>query len=70
MSARPKLAVVNADAQRSPEGAWLALSSEIEALEARLSQLRAARAALKPEIMEGMKMWGLSDQQLTQALRK
>ena len=48
---------------------WLSLTAEIERTERRLYALRNERQALKPEIMGGMRKWGMSDELITGELR-
>ena len=51
--------------QPTLEQEWLALSTEIRALEQRAFQLRSQRQAIKADIMRNMRLWGVSDELLT-----
>lgn len=63
------LRVVEPEALVTPQQQWLAMSAEIAAVEARAKRLRATRAMLKVGIMSELGTWGLSDDQVTAALR-
>jgi hypothetical protein len=62
-----KLRIVEPPA--STQTRWLELSAQIEQAEALARDLRLARRALKVELMSGMGTWGMSDDQVTEALK-
>jgi hypothetical protein len=58
------------DTPPTTQSRWLELSAQIEQAETLARDLRLARRALKVELMSGMGSWGMSDDQVTDALRK
>lgn len=67
---KPALRSVKPDEKPTPAQAWLSLSAEIRMCEQRLFRLQSERRSLKPEIMRGMRKWGLSDELVTAELER
>ena len=54
---------------RSAHKSWLELSTEIDRHESLARALRNERRGLKAGIMTGLGSWGMSDAQITEAIR-